>query len=159
MTKPLRYKPNDMELKAIQALALSGSACIRCVTSKVARYQQTRLRTMLTNSGLGSATGVGRREKLVYAWLFARYHTPHVNEIVLNSINSQNTFIRVPHSMRDSTADAEQLLARFTIPDKPKVTLSKVAQQVLDMAKSQLKAKKIDQETYDKILKQYGLEE
>lgn len=158
--RTLRYAPNDMELKAIRALALSGSACIRCLDDKVGVYQQNRLRTMLRNAGCGRMVVVGRKGNVVYTWMLSVLNYPHIDKVIIESIGPNNTFTRLPGrgTMRDTTADAESILARFTPIDKPKVTMSKVSRQAVAIAKKQLKAGKIDEETYKEVLKQYDQE-
>ncbi len=159
MAKALRYKPTDMELQAIRALALSGSILVQCTDNIQARYQQNRLITMFRKADCGDMVVVAQRAMLVYAWMKSKFNYSILNSLITSSITPENTFKRDPSRViRNHGADSESIMHIFTPLQKAKVHMSTLQKQVRELARVQLESGSIDQETFDKLMKQHGME-
>lgn len=114
-----RYKPNFTERRAVAQALKSGVSCIEVNSEKVARYVKTRLRVMLTESGVTNEICVGQRGNYAIMWMPAKFPSLKVSEDILAFAKQEgNKFICVYGLREDRNYNLDRAIVEEKFSNK-----------------------------------------
>ena len=155
-----RYKANPIERRTVEQCLQSGVACIQTESEKTAKYVKTRLRVILTESGVTSEIIVGQRDIFAVIWMPSKFPSLRMNDDIYTFAKQEGNRFHCTYGLKDDrnyNLDKAVVEAKFLsrFKDAP-VGESAIVPQALQLAEKAFKGGRRTQEKLDEIRERFS---